>query len=163
MSVRDTIRDDPFLRKTLQTLTVIITFSMALPSFFVFYLIYSIDNLPEFAERIIDHTFPFFQTIPGDMVSIIVGAAPAVVAGVCYTSKGANKRLNSAGFICVFIAIIGFVASLVGIAFLQSESTALVKIGSNESLSNLSSSVEVSARSSLFYLAIFFGIGGGKR
>ena len=162
MSVRDTIRDDPFARKVLQVLTISITFAMATPGLFVLHLLVQAGNLPELSEIIIDKIMPFFQTISGDVISIIVGAAPAVVAGVCYTSKGANYRLNKAGLACAIIAVIGLVSSVVGLTALRSEDVRLEQLGGENAILNLSASVEVAARSSVFYLAIFFGIGGAR-
>lgn len=162
MSVRDTIRDDPTARKIIQATTITITLAMATPGLFSLLVISMLDNLPQFAERVIDHLLPFSQTIPGDIVSIIVGATPAVVAGVCYTAQGATNRLNRAGVICATIAIVGFVSSVISLTALRSDYASLSHIGAQKAILNLSSSVEISARSSLFYLAIFFGIGGAS-
>lgn len=162
MSIRDTIRDDPTARRLLQVTTIAVTLGMALPGLFTLFVTAKADDLPEFAEFIIDHILPFFRTAPGDMVSILLGAAPAVVAGVCYTSQGAYRRLNTVGLICAVIAVIGFASSLLGITVLRSDYFSSTDIGGDKAVHHLTASVEVGVRSSLFYLAMFFGIGGAS-
>jgi len=162
MSVRENLRDDPTVRKILQILVIAITLAMALTGMFILFVIAEAEDLPQFAEIIIDRWLPFFRTPPGDILSIILGAAPAVVAGVCYTSYRAQRHLNTVGLVCAIIASIGFISSLLGLAALRSHHFIVSNIGGESALHNLVASAEVATRSCLFYLSIFFGIGGGK-
>ena len=163
MSVRDNIRDRPRTRRLLQVLTILFIAIIDLHGGFLVYIVWTAKNLSTFAEFVIDNLFvSFLDSVPGDILSMLVSAAPAVLAGVCYTSRGADRDLNAVGVLSAILALCGLIVGIIAAAALKAPSEGPLLIGSESTVKLLAQSAETVARTSLFYLAVFFGIDSPK-
>lgn len=121
------------------------------------YIAMSAQSLPLWTTWVIDRILPFFRTIIGDVVSMTVATTPVILSVVCYKNKGGARVLNHVGIACTLVALVGVICGFAATAILGPSDPGLHGIGTTETILQLEQSAELSMRSSLVYLAVFFG------
>ena len=161
-SLRATIRDDPFIRRALQVLVLVAIILVIMPPLFVLYFGYFAPNLPYRIEFFIDEFLTQPVGMPVDISAILLGAAPIVLAGVCYRTDSPRRILNRLGKIASVIAIIGTLAGFFGLVYLRSADVPSAVFGGQQVLQNMADLCQFTLTACVFYIATFFGISGGK-
>jgi len=123
----------------------------------ILYIAVSAQSLPLWTTWLVDRVLPFFRTISGDVLSMTVATTPVLLSVVCYREKEGHRVLNRIGIACTVVALIGVACGFVATVILRPEDPGLHGIGTVETILQLEQSAELSMRSSLVYLAVFFG------
>ena len=156
-------QDDVFILSTKRVLIVLVLLLIILPGVFTVALVFVLGSYtgltPNWAVWGANLAALVTQA-PKDfliLVSALISAIPATIAGVCYTNSP-SRRLNLVGRISVLLVIFGAIAGCISLGFLDpSKGDCCTEIGITK-LQTLQNLAEQTTRLSFLYLWLFLGM-----
>lgn len=162
MTVRAYVRDDPRIRIILQiVLGLVIIFAVVTPSVIIYYGGIS-NSIPTWLQAVFDNFLSSPLTVPANITGIVVGAAPVVLAGVTYHHINGNRKLNHSGILFSVLAFFGIVLGILSLNILSNLDPDDNIIGGLTLISNLQDIMGMGVQTSVFYVALLFGIPGSQ-
>jgi hypothetical protein len=158
----DLLHDDPFVGALTRLLIVAVTLLIFSWSAFLAGSALNALVMPDLfpiVVTMIDGFLPLLGGLGGDYVSTLIGAIPIALAGLCYATVRTKRRLNGWGQTIAILSLLSAAASFFALTALKAYPEKMLVLGTETLITTLQDSSELALRTSVFYIALLFGLG----
>ena len=161
MSLQSHLRDDPALRQLSQLVVItVLLFALIWISsliYFAFWKEFPPDLYALFLDSFLSGDIEFLSP----SLATLIGAAPVVLGGVCFSTDQNARRLNRFGQICALVSFFGIVLAIIALWLLQ-QIPEDNHLGGPNLIQNLKTTVSFGFNAYIYYIALLIGVPGTR-